>query len=109
VAFEVNGYEYHAIEQNLDKPIRWGQCPKNNQSSLFVASGVDDDVKDYGALRREYLRHLSVDELTGPYLPSAGMATNSITNATKRTECLLQNLSEICGGHLSGLMVIHAP
>jgi hypothetical protein len=42
-----------------------------------VASGVDDDVKDYGALRGEYLRHLSVDELTG-LLPTRGWNGNKL-------------------------------
>jgi len=80
-------------------------CPKNNQSSLFVAAGVDDDVKDYGALRREYLRHLSVDELTG-LLPTQRWNGNK---RDKENVMPVTKPSEICGGHLSGLMVIHAP
>jgi hypothetical protein len=49
VAFEVNGYEYRAIQQNLDKPSRWGQLSQKQPEQ--PVGGVDDDVKDYGALR----------------------------------------------------------
>lgn len=55
--FEMNGREYQAIEQNADKPSRWGKLAREGhrvvqfrdaQTGKYVAVAVDGDVKEYG-------------------------------------------------------------
>jgi len=62
VAFEMDGKKYEAIEQNPDKPSRWGQLAreghqvvqfKDASSNRFVAVSIDGKIKEYGALRRD--------------------------------------------------------
>lgn len=62
VAFEMNGKKYEAIEQNPEKPSRWGQLAreghqvvqfKDAATNRFVAVSIDGKVKEYGALRRD--------------------------------------------------------
>ena len=57
-AFTVGGREYQAIEQNPEKPSRWGQLArsghqvvqfKDAESNRFVAVVVDGEVTFYGA------------------------------------------------------------
>jgi hypothetical protein len=57
VRFTMNEREYHAIEQNPEKPSRWGQLAlaghqvvqfKDVKTNKFVALAVDGDVKVYG-------------------------------------------------------------
>ncbi len=57
VAFEVDGRKYEAIEQNPDKPSRWGQLArdghqvvqfKDAERNRFVAVSVDGKVQVYG-------------------------------------------------------------
>lgn len=57
VTFTLNGREYAAIEQNREKPSRWGQLAKKGhkvvqfkdvKTNLFVAVSVDGDVEEYG-------------------------------------------------------------
>lgn len=57
VSFRMNGREYRGIEQNPDKPSRWGQLARSGhqvvqfkdvQTNRFVAVAVDGDVKEYG-------------------------------------------------------------
>lgn len=59
VGFEIDGREYEAIEQNPEKPSRWGQLAskghqvvqfKDAQTNKFVAVSVDGKVRVYGAL-----------------------------------------------------------
>jgi len=56
-AFTVEGHEYQAIEQNPEKPSRWGQLArsgrqvvqfKDAESNRFVAVVVDGEVTFYG-------------------------------------------------------------
>jgi len=56
-AFRVGGHEYQAIEQNPEKPSRWGQLArsghqvvqfKDAESNRFVAVVVDGKVTFYG-------------------------------------------------------------
>ena len=56
VKFTVDGHEYTAIEQNPDKPSRWGQLAraghkviqfKDQATNRFVAVSVDGQVKEY--------------------------------------------------------------
>ena len=56
LTFEVNGRKYQAIEQNADKPSRWGQLAREGhrvvqfrdvQTSKYVAVAVDGKVKEY--------------------------------------------------------------
>jgi hypothetical protein len=56
--FSVEGREYQAIEQNPEKPGRWGQLArsgrrvvqfKDAESNKFVAVVVDGEVTFYGA------------------------------------------------------------
>lgn len=62
VAFELNGKKYEAIEQNPEKPSRWGQLAreghqvvqfKDAETNRFVAVSIDGKIKEYGALRRD--------------------------------------------------------
>jgi hypothetical protein len=57
VAFKVDGHEYQAIEQNPEKPSRWGQLArsghqvvqfKDAENNKFVAAAVDGKVTFYG-------------------------------------------------------------
>ena len=57
VAFSVEGHRYQAIEQNAEKPSRWGQLArgghqvvqfKDAERNKFVAVVVDDEVTFYG-------------------------------------------------------------
>jgi len=57
VAFEIGGRKYQAIEQNPEKPSRWGQLAskghqvvqfKDVESNRFVAVSVDGKVRVYG-------------------------------------------------------------
>lgn len=57
VKFEMNGREYQAIEQNADKPSRWGKLAREGhrvvqfrdaQTGKYVAVAVDGEVKEYG-------------------------------------------------------------
>ena len=56
VSFEVRGHAYAAIEQNPEKPSRWGKLArdghkvvqfKDEVSNRFVAVWVDGSVKEY--------------------------------------------------------------
>lgn len=58
VSFTVDGEEFTAIEQNPEKPSRWGQLAraghrvvqiKDVKSNRFVAVVVDGEVKKYGS------------------------------------------------------------
>ena len=60
--FTVDGDEYQAIEQNPDKPSRWGELArkghqvvqfKDSATNRFVAVSVDGDVTVYGGGHRE--------------------------------------------------------
>ena len=57
VTFQMNGHDYQAIEQNADKPSRWGQLAreghkvvqfKDGATGNFVAVAVDGEVREYG-------------------------------------------------------------
>jgi|SRR5215813_4717551 len=61
-AFTVEGHEYQAIEQNPEKPSRWGQLArsghqvvqfKDAESNRFVAAVVDGEVTFYDASKRQ--------------------------------------------------------
>jgi hypothetical protein len=60
-AFTVGSHEYQAIEQNPEKPSRWGQLArsghqvvqfKDAESNRFVAVVVDGKVTFYGASKK---------------------------------------------------------
>ena len=60
VTFSLGGREYAAIEQNPDKPSRWGQLAreghqvvqfKDVKTNKFVAVAVDGEAKEYGGRR----------------------------------------------------------
>jgi hypothetical protein len=55
--FDMNGRQYQAIEQNAEKPSRWGQLVREGhrvvqfrdvETGKYVAVAVDGDVKEYG-------------------------------------------------------------
>jgi hypothetical protein len=55
--FDMNGRQYQAIEQNAEKPSRWGQLAREGHrvvqfrdvgTGKYVAVAVDGDVKEYG-------------------------------------------------------------
>lgn len=61
VAFEIDGRRYQAIEQNPEKPSRWGQLAakghqvvqfKDAETNKFVAVSVDGKVRVYGLTDR---------------------------------------------------------
>ncbi|HXY03321.1 MAG TPA: hypothetical protein VEI49_07050 [Terriglobales bacterium] len=56
LTFDMNGRKYQAIEQNADKPSRWGQLARDGhrvvqfrdvQTGKYVAVAVDGKVKEY--------------------------------------------------------------
>jgi hypothetical protein len=56
VTFEMNGRQYQAIEQNAEKPSRWGQLARDGHrvvqfrevaTGKYVAVAVDGKVKEY--------------------------------------------------------------
>jgi hypothetical protein len=56
--FELGGREYQAIEQNPEKPSRWGQLARKGHrvvqfrdlgTQKYVAVAVDDKVREYGS------------------------------------------------------------
>jgi hypothetical protein len=56
VSFDMNGRKYQAIEQNAEKPSRWGQLAREGhrvvqfrdvQTGKYVAVAVDGNVKEY--------------------------------------------------------------
>lgn len=58
VSFVVGGRQYAGIEQNPDKPSRWGQLARSGhqvvqfkdvQTNRFVAVVVDGEAKEYGS------------------------------------------------------------
>ena len=62
MAFTVAGHEYQAIEQNPEKPSRWGQLArsghqvvqfKDAERNRFVAVAVDGEVTFYGASKEQ--------------------------------------------------------
>jgi hypothetical protein len=61
VTFAIEGRQYAAIEQNPDKPSRWGQLARSGhqvvqfkdvQTNRFVAVAVDGEAKEYGGGKR---------------------------------------------------------
>ena len=59
VAFEIDGRKYQAIEQNPDKPSRWGQLAskghqvvqfKDVEANRFIGVSVDEKVRLYGQM-----------------------------------------------------------
>jgi len=57
VRFAMGGREYQAIEQNPEKPSRWGQLAREGhrvvqfrdlQTQKYVAVVVDDKITEYG-------------------------------------------------------------
>ena len=61
LAFMMDGRNYQAIEQNAEKPSRWGQLArdghqvvqfKDSETNRFVAVAVDGKVTIYGAGHR---------------------------------------------------------
>ena len=56
VTFEIGGHAYTAIEQNPEKPSRWGELARNGHkvvqfkddaSQQFVAVSIDGKVREY--------------------------------------------------------------
>jgi hypothetical protein len=57
VSFELDGRKYDAIEQNREKPSRWGQLARKGRkvvqfrdvaTNKYIAVAIDGDVKIYG-------------------------------------------------------------
>lgn len=62
VEFTIEGKQYQAIEQNPEKPSRWGQLArsghkvvqfKDGETNKFVGVSVDGKVKLYGTIARD--------------------------------------------------------
>jgi 3-dehydroquinate synthase class II len=60
VRFEVDGREYQMIEQNPEKPSRWGKLAREGHRVVqvrdvelgkYVAAVVDGKVREYGKLK----------------------------------------------------------
>lgn len=58
LGFVIDGHQYQAIEQNPEKPSRWGQLARDGhqvvqfkdvETNKFVAVSVDCKVRIYGA------------------------------------------------------------
>jgi hypothetical protein len=61
VRFTMDQREYQAIEQNPEKPSRWGQLARKGHHVIqfrdvarakYVAVAVDGEIKEYGAMGR---------------------------------------------------------
>jgi hypothetical protein len=61
VRFTMDEREYQAIEQNPEKPSRWGQLARKGHhvlqfrdvaSGKYIAVAVDGEIKEYGAMGR---------------------------------------------------------
>ena len=61
VTFTMGERQYSAIEQNSEKPSRWGQLARSGhqvvqfkdvETNRFVAVAVDGEVKEYGGGKR---------------------------------------------------------
>ena len=61
VRFSIGDHEFTAIEQNAEKPSRWGKLArdghkvvqfKDNRTNRFVAVAVDGKVKEYSGLKK---------------------------------------------------------
>jgi hypothetical protein len=59
LAFVIDGHQYQAIEQNPEKPSRWGQLARDGhqvvqfkdvETNRFVAVSVDGKIRIYGAM-----------------------------------------------------------
>ncbi|MGH9513406.1 MAG: hypothetical protein ACRD2U_14840 [Terriglobales bacterium] len=57
VQFELNGRKFEAIEQNRNKPSRWGQLAREKhqvvqfrdvETHKYVAVSVDGEITEYG-------------------------------------------------------------
>jgi len=57
VRFEMGGRQYQAIEQNPEKPSRWGRLAREGHrvvqfrdvaTGKYVAAAVDEEVREYG-------------------------------------------------------------
>ena len=57
VSFQLNGREYEAIEQNRNKPSRWGQLARQKHQVVqfrdletykYIAVAVDGEITEYG-------------------------------------------------------------
>jgi hypothetical protein len=57
ISFDLDGRNYEAIEQNPEKPSRWGQLARKGHrvvqfrdpaTKKYIAVAVDGDVKSYG-------------------------------------------------------------
>jgi hypothetical protein len=57
VQFRLNGRDFEAIEQNRDKPSRWGQLAREKHQVVqfrdvlthkYVAVSVDGEITEYG-------------------------------------------------------------
>ena len=61
VSFTLDGRDYQGIEQNPEKPSRWGQLARKGHhvvqfrdvaSGKYVAVAVDGEIKEYGEMGR---------------------------------------------------------
>jgi hypothetical protein len=61
VSFTLDGRDYQGIEQNPEKPSRWGQLARKGHhvvqfrdvaSGKYVAVAVDGEIKEYGEMHR---------------------------------------------------------
>jgi hypothetical protein len=57
--FNIDGHEYQAIEQNPDKPSRWGKIAREGHRVVqfrdialnkYIAVSIDGKLKEYGKL-----------------------------------------------------------
>jgi hypothetical protein len=62
VRFKMNGRDLQAIEQNPEKPSRWGKLARDGHQVVqfrdvlrnrYLAVSVDGEVKEYGKLGRD--------------------------------------------------------
>jgi hypothetical protein len=69
--FEMGGREYQAIEQNPEKPSRWGRLARDGhnviqfrdvESGKYVAVAIDGEVKEYGKMRGSPAKKRSANE-----------------------------------------------
>jgi hypothetical protein len=89
MAFTVAGHEYQAIEQNPEKPSRWGQLArsghqvvqfKDAENNRFVAVVVGGEVTFYGASKRRRWAPITLPKRTGFRSSQLGQPVQRLSN-----------------------------
>jgi hypothetical protein len=88
LSFQLDGREYQAIEQNPEKPSRWGELARKGHhvvqfrdvaSGKYVAVAIDGEIKEYGKLGKKTPQsHSAVASCSRPFMLRALIPYDSI-------------------------------